>query len=75
MALAFVLVRTLPGYMEKVLQEIRKSGGVKEAYMLYGDYDVVATIQAETTPKLEEKVFQIRKIDQVISTLTLMAIT
>jgi DNA-binding Lrp family transcriptional regulator len=75
MPLAFVLVRTLPGYMEKILQEMRKIDGVKEAYMLYGDYDIVATIQAETTPKLEEKVFQIRKIDQVMSTLTLMAIT
>ena len=71
MVKAIVLVNTSPGYMENVLQEIVKIDGVKEAYMLYGVYDIVAIIQAKKTSKLSQVVLKFRRINHVDSTMTM----
>ena len=71
MGLAFVLINTEIGYKERTLERIREVEGVKVVYMFYGIYVILITIQAETTSKLRELVLQIRKIDQVRSTLTM----
>ena len=73
MALAFVLINTSPSTMEDIQQKIRKTEGVKEAYMVYGVYDIVAEIEAKTVPKIKEIVIEIRKINGIKSTLTLTA--
>jgi len=73
--IAFVLINTEIGAEEEVLAELRKVNEVKEAYMVYGVYDIIARIQAETMEKLKEIVsWKIRRLDKVRSTLTMIVI-
>lgn len=71
MPLAFVLINTEIGSMEDVLQVLNDLPNVKEAYMVYGVYDIIAKVEAESMTKLKEIVtWKIRRIDKVRSTLT-----
>lgn len=75
MPLAFVLVNTEIGSESEVLESLRKIDAVEEAYMVYGVYDVVAKIRAETMDKLKEIVtWHVRRLDKVRSTLTMIVI-
>jgi DNA-binding Lrp family transcriptional regulator len=70
---AFVLINVESGSEEEVLEQIKKSEGVEEAYYSYGVYDIVAKIKADTMEKLREAVSQkMRTISKVRSTLTLI---
>ncbi|MGO8805574.1 MAG: Lrp/AsnC family transcriptional regulator [Candidatus Bathyarchaeia archaeon] len=70
---AFVLINVESGSEEEVLQQIKKSEGVEEAYYSYGVYDIIAKIKADTMEKLREAVSQkMRTINKVRSTLTLI---
>ena len=71
--IAFVLINTEIGSENEVLKTLKKVNGVKEAYSVYGVYDIVAKIQAETMDKLKEMVtWHIRRLDKVRSTLTMI---
>jgi len=75
MSIAFVLVNAEIGGEEEVLQEIKKVEGVEEAHTVYGVYDIIAKIRAETMDKLKEIVtWHIRRINKVRSTLTMIVI-
>ena len=70
---AFVLINVESGSEEEVLEQIKKSEGVEEAYYSYGVYDIIAKIKAETMERLREAVSQkMRAISKVRSTLTLI---
>lgn len=72
MPLAFVLINTEPEHTESVLQALRKSDVVKEAYMVYGVYDIVAKVKAETMANLNEIVtWRVRGLDNIRSTIAL----
>ena len=75
MPLAFVMVNTIPDQMEHVLEKIREIECVEEAYMLYGVYDILAEVKAETTEELKEIILRIRTVKHVLNTLTLMAVS
>lgn len=73
--IAFVLINTEIGAEEEVLSELKKVNEVKEAYVVYGVYDIIARIQADTMEKLKEIVsWKIRRLDKVRSTLTMLVI-
>ena len=75
MIVAFIFVNTEIGSEIEVLKSIKKISGTEEAYMLYGVYDIVAKIKAETMDKLKEIVSRhIRRIDKVRTTLTMMVV-
>lgn len=70
---AYVLFNVSPGFEEKVLEEARKTGGVENAYISYGVYDLIIKATASSQPELKELVtFKLRKIPHVTATLTLM---
>lgn len=49
---------------------------MKEAYIVYGVYDVILKIEAESMEKLKEIVsWKIRRLDKVRSTLTMLVIS
>jgi DNA-binding Lrp family transcriptional regulator len=75
MSLAYVMMNTVPDKMETVLEEIKKLEGVKEAYMLYGVYDIIATINAGNIEELKAIILKIRKNEYVSSTLTLLVVS
>ncbi len=74
MAIGFVFINVNLGSEEEVLARLRGMENVKEAHQLYGVYDIVAKLEAESMAKLkgilEEKV---RKLENVRSTLTMIA--
>jgi DNA-binding Lrp family transcriptional regulator len=75
MPMAFVLINTEIGSENEVLDDLKKIEAVKEAYMVYGVYDVVAKVSANTMDKLKEIVtWHVRRLDKVRSTLTMIVI-
>jgi DNA-binding Lrp family transcriptional regulator len=73
MPIAFVLINTEIGSEEEVVKQIKKLPAVKEAYLVYGVYDIVAKVEAETMDKLKEIVsWNIRRLEKVRSTLTML---
>jgi len=75
MPIAFVLINTEIGSESEVLAALKKIDAVEEAYMVYGVYDVVAKVKANTMDKLKEIVtWHVRRLDKVRSTLTMIVI-
>ena len=72
---AFVLVNTEIGSESDVLTALKKVNGVQKAHTIYGVYDIIAKIEADSIDKLKEIVtWRIRKIDGVRSTLTMVVV-
>lgn len=73
MPLAFVLINAEIGSEGEILKELKKLESVKEAYLVYGVYDIVAKIEADTMEKLKEFTsFKVRRLNKVRSTLTMI---
>jgi len=73
MPLAFVLVNAEVGSEDQVVKKLREIDNVKEAHLVYGVYDLIAKIEAETMDNLKAVIAQkARKIPGVRSTLTLL---
>ncbi|RLE56206.1 MAG: Lrp/AsnC family transcriptional regulator [Candidatus Methanomethylicota archaeon] len=72
---AFVLINTQIGGEHEVLRRILKIDEVDQAYLVYGVYDIVAKVKAETMEKLRDAItWKIRKMDKVMSTITMIVI-
>lgn len=75
MPLSVVLINTEIGSEDEVVSELRKIGNVKESHTVYGVYDIVAKVEAESMDKLKEIVtWKIRRLDKVRSTLTMIVV-
>ena len=73
MATAFVLVNADVGKENDVLKELKNVPSVKEAYFVYGVYDIVAKIETNDVRELKEVVVtKIRRLEYVRSTLTMI---
>jgi DNA-binding Lrp family transcriptional regulator len=73
--MAIVLINSEIGSENEVLESIRKIDAVKEAYVTYGVYDVVAKVGADSMEKLKEIItWNIRRLNKVRSTLTMIII-
>ena len=75
MPMAYVLITTESGAMNSVLDSLKGMDFVKETYMVYGVYDLLAVVKAETMDKLREIVtWNLRSLDSVRSTLTMIVV-
>jgi len=75
MPTAFVLINTEIGSEADVLKDLKKVEGVEEAYAVYGVYDIIARVKADTMDKLKETVtWRVRRLDKVRSTLTMIVV-
>ena len=73
MALAFVLLNVDPGTEEEVRDTVSKIEEVEEAHLVYGTYDLVLKVRADTMDEVKKAVTgKIRKLDEVRSTLTML---
>ena len=71
MARAFVFINTNPGAETEVLKKLRELPEIKESYFVYGVYDVIAKIEADSLDHLKEVItWKIRRLDKVRSTTT-----
>ncbi|MCP8319290.1 MAG: Lrp/AsnC ligand binding domain-containing protein [Candidatus Methylarchaceae archaeon HK01B] len=73
MPIAFVLLSVESG-SDRAIMEKLKDMAVEEAYEIYGAYDIIAKIKAESVERLKEIVMKIRKIKDVRTTLTLVVV-
>jgi DNA-binding Lrp family transcriptional regulator len=70
---AFVLFNVESGSEEQVLKDAKATGGVKEAYISYGVYDLIIKVEEDSMEKLKEVVtHRLRALKNVRSTLTLI---
>ena len=75
MPAAIVLINTEVGFEIEVLKEVKKVEGVDEAWAVYGVYDIIARVKADTMDRLKEiMTWRIRRLDKVRSTLTMIII-
>ncbi len=74
MALAIVLINTGIGAELDVFEKLRKMPEVREAYITYGTFDIVAKIEAPNLSEIQKVVNEIRKMNGVRSTLTLITV-
>jgi DNA-binding Lrp family transcriptional regulator len=75
MPLAFVLVNVETGLENEVVEQLRKIANVKESYTVFGAFDIVAKVEAESMDRLKEIItWKIRRLDKVRSTLTMIEI-
>lgn len=72
---AIVLIQTEIGAESKVLDELYKIPEVKEAYVVYGTYDVVVKIEAEALEKIREIVTNhVRRLPDIRTTVTMIVV-
>ncbi len=75
MPMAYVLINTEPKHMENVVSTLEKLDAVVEIFPVYGVYDVVAKVQADTMEKLKDIVtWKVRSLDDVRSTITMLVL-
>ena len=75
MAIGFVLISTAPAREHDVHTAISKIPEIVEIHPLFGDYDLIAKVEADDLPRLSRIVIdKIRIIPGVIDTKTLMGI-
>jgi DNA-binding Lrp family transcriptional regulator len=68
---AIVLVQVRAGGSSAVAQAVRDIGGVTEAYVVTGPYDVIARVEAGSLDELGHLVFSsIQAVEGVSRTLT-----
>ncbi|MGD6805517.1 MAG: Lrp/AsnC ligand binding domain-containing protein [Candidatus Bathyarchaeia archaeon] len=73
MPTACVLLNTEIGAENKVLKEIKAIDGVEEAHILWGVYDIIANVKADTMDKLKEIISdRFGEISQIHSKLTMI---
>ena len=73
MPAAFIVINAEIGSEEEVLDKLKKSEGVKEAYCVYGVYDIIAKVEADNMEKLKDIItWKVRKMNKVRNTLTML---
>ncbi|HUK79691.1 MAG TPA: Lrp/AsnC ligand binding domain-containing protein [Nitrososphaerales archaeon] len=71
----FVLINADLGAEEDLLKKLREIPNVREVYVVYGVYDIVARVEADTMEKVKETItWHIRRLDKVRSTLTMIVV-
>ncbi len=71
---AFVLLTIEIGFEEDVLKSLKDIPEVKETFRVYGVYDFLFRVEADTREDLKGVVWKIRQMGKVQSTLTMIVI-
>lgn len=73
MATAYVLINADMGSENDVLNELKNISGISEAYLVYGVYDIIAKVEAETMEQVKEVItWKVRRLEKVRSTLSMI---
>ena len=67
----FILLNCDLGAEEYIVEELKQMSNVKNAYLTFGAYDVIAEIQTQDQDEFEKAIASIRKLSRVVSTMTL----
>ena len=73
---AIILVVARPGTEEKVYEKLKDHPKVKEIYRVYGEYDLILRVEADTIEDLDRFHDEVlRKVREIELTETLIAST
>jgi DNA-binding Lrp family transcriptional regulator len=70
---AFILINVNLGCEMEVLKALRNIQGFDEAFYVFGDYDMIAKVTANTMEELNQTVTQVRKLANIKSTSTIIS--
>lgn len=74
-AKAIVLIQTEVGSENRVLEELTTIPEVREAYIVYGTYDVVVKIEAESLEKIRDIITnRVRRLSDIRTTVTMIIV-
>ncbi len=73
MSIAYVLLNVDPGHEDELLRAVRSVEYVKEAHRIYGIYDTIVKIEADSS-YVKNSIMQIRSLQHIKSTLTLTVV-
>ncbi len=72
---AIVLIQTDIGAESRVMEELMKIPEIKEAYIVYGIYDIIVKIEADSLEKIREVITnRIRKLPDIRTTSTMVIV-
>jgi DNA-binding Lrp family transcriptional regulator len=75
MAIAFVMITSEIGAEDKILKGLKAIPEVKEAHVVYGVYDIILRVEAETMNELKDVIsWKIRRFEGVRSTITMIVL-
>ena len=70
---AFVLLNTELGMESKIIEALKGVEQITNIHSLYGIYDIIIEMEADTMDKIKEVVFnKVRRLENVKSTITLL---
>ena len=71
MASAFIMIKTVAGKSEELLDVVRSSAGITEAHIVAGQYDIIAEATGEEVYDVMQSVStRVRDLDGVADTRT-----
>ena len=72
MHIGFVLLNCDLGAEEYILEELQQVDEIKNAYVTFGAYDIIAEIHGSDQEEFEKTVsMKIRRLSRIVSTMTL----
>lgn len=72
---AYVLINTDPDVEEEFIQRLKAIEGVMEVDSVYGMYDFVAEVEADSLEKLKEIItWKLRRLENIKTTVTLLVV-
>ncbi len=75
MATAFVLLNAELGAETEVLNGLKMIDEVKETHLIYGVYDIIARIEADSMDDLRKVIgWKVRRLTRVRSTITMICL-
>jgi len=74
MAMAYVLLNSELGFERDVLKVLKDIPEVREAFIVYGVYDIIIRVEADTVGDLNDLIEELRHMEKVRSTLTMIVI-
>lgn len=75
MAVTFVLINVDTGTEREVIDALSKFPQIKEAHSVYGVYDIIARLEANTMEEIKNAIsWGIRRLDKVRSTTTMIRV-
>jgi len=73
MAIGFVLITTEPGHEKNVREKLETIEFVTSGWMLFGEYDLIARVQADNEYDLTRCIVEeIRPMEGIVETKTLI---
>jgi len=74
MEMAYVVLNSEIGFERDILEVLKEIPEVREASRVYGVYDIIIRVEADTVGELKELNREIRQMEKVRSTLMMIVV-